>query len=455
MFSDFVVHICPTLNTTTHTLYICYTYVIKSSAARFVPNFQDSLLISFPDCRLSIIHFNNNIGNIETVSIFNFDPPYHRTGNATSSHDLKIRVDPLSRCASLQTSKDTLFILPLYVDYLKQHNKQTQPKNFLSNTHHSHSHSQQNHSHSAGVISNTIIVPYQHNFNVPRQNYVDSHTTNATSNSIGGSSNINTRIGGGRGRSRGRGGRGGGGRSGMDAIGLLNRSRGSRIGAMSSLLNDDDNLSDTDQIIDDTALLGPKSSSYVQNLKTKDKEKASKNKKNNKNDIKNGKEESIDNEKNSSTENGNKIKNKKKKKKSKKKNKNKSLLMDADEDEDDDDPFTLRHIGDGLFFGDNEEDNDDESGDSDDSDNDSDDSKNDSSNEDDDIDIRTDHDRRGRNMGGGGSGGGGRNMGGKRGNKQDALRDKIYSMPSMSLTHKINEDMIMTNYLNITEIISL
>ena len=55
--------------------------------------------------------------------------------------------------------------------------------------------------------------------------------------------------------------------------------------------------------------------------------------------------------------------------------------------------------------------------------------------------------RHGRNVDGGS---GGRNMGGKRGDKQDALRDKIYSMPSMSLTHKINEDMIMIHYLNIT-----
>ena len=89
--------------------------------ARFVPNYSDSLLITFPDAKLSVIDFDESQRNIITRALFNFDELYRRIGNITSSHLLTIRVDPLQRCAALRISHDLLFILPLFDKYLKMH----------------------------------------------------------------------------------------------------------------------------------------------------------------------------------------------------------------------------------------------------------------------------------------------------------------------------------------------
>ena len=89
--------------------------------ARFVPNFCDSLLISFPDAKLSVIDFDKSCQNIVTRALFNFDELYRRIGNITSSHTLKLRIDPLQRCAALLISQDLIFILPLFDKYLKMH----------------------------------------------------------------------------------------------------------------------------------------------------------------------------------------------------------------------------------------------------------------------------------------------------------------------------------------------
>eukprot|EP01084_Bolivina_argentea_P191510 328967_1 len=101
--------------------YTLFGGVQDIKTARFVPNHTDSLLITFPDAKLSIIDFDASSRTIITTALFNFDPLYRRIGNITSSYDLKIRIDPLQRCAALQLSHDLLFILPLFINYLKQH----------------------------------------------------------------------------------------------------------------------------------------------------------------------------------------------------------------------------------------------------------------------------------------------------------------------------------------------
>ena len=103
--------------------------------ARFVPNTFDSILITFPDAKLSVIDFDPSRRNITTRALFNFDALHRRIGNVTSCHTLTLRVDPLQRCAALLVAQDLLFILPLFARYLEKHrlSKQAQPIKVESN----------------------------------------------------------------------------------------------------------------------------------------------------------------------------------------------------------------------------------------------------------------------------------------------------------------------------------
>ncbi len=73
-----------------------------------MPNHRESLLLSFPDARLSVVDWDPSTHDAVTTAVFNFDGVFKaRLGASQSTHVPLVRVDVLSRCVGMVTSGES------------------------------------------------------------------------------------------------------------------------------------------------------------------------------------------------------------------------------------------------------------------------------------------------------------------------------------------------------------